>query len=88
MSEADYWQGHDDAVRGVAMRWEEALTAPIPAPGVMNEPLESLYRRTEALRQWHGLTLEDLQELNKQFTCSDDWTYERAIEAKLREKNT
>lgn len=46
----EYWQGHDAAVHGVAMRWEQALTAPIPAPGVMNEPLESLYRRTEALR--------------------------------------
>jgi hypothetical protein len=46
----EYWQGHDDAVRGVAMRWEQALTAPIPKAGVMNEPLESLYRRTEALR--------------------------------------
>jgi hypothetical protein len=47
---AEYWKGHDDAVRGVAKRWEEALTAPIPKAGVMNEPLESLYRRTEALR--------------------------------------
>ncbi len=47
---AEYWKGHDDAVRGVAMRWEEALTAPIPKAGVMSEPLEFLYRRTEALR--------------------------------------
>jgi hypothetical protein len=47
---AEYWKGHDDAVRGVAKRWEEALTDKIPKAGVMNEPLESLYRRTEALR--------------------------------------
>jgi hypothetical protein len=46
----EYWQGHDVAVHGVAERWEQALTRPIPAPGVMNEPLESLYRRTESVR--------------------------------------
>lgn len=82
--------GHDEAVRGVAMRWEEALTEPIPAPGVMNEPLESLYRRTEALRQrtWVDLTEAELLELYKQFTDSDQWTYEKAIQAKLKEKNT
>jgi hypothetical protein len=47
---AEYWKGHDDAVCGVAKRWEEALTDKIPKAGVMNEPIESLYRRTEALR--------------------------------------
>lgn len=47
---AAYWQGHDVAIAGVAERWQQALTSPIPAPGVMSEPLESLYRRTEALR--------------------------------------
>lgn len=45
-----YWRGHDMAVAGVAGRWEEALTDPMPKPGVMHEPLETLYRRTEALR--------------------------------------
>jgi hypothetical protein len=46
-----YWQGQEDGVHGVASRWEEALTCPIPKAGTMQEPLESLYRRTEALRQ-------------------------------------
>ena len=45
-----YWKGHDEAMHGVATRWQEALERPIPAPGAMNEPLESLYRRTERLR--------------------------------------
>lgn len=45
-----YWRGHDLAVIGVCDRWNEALTDPVPKPGVMHEPLESLYRRTEALR--------------------------------------
>ena len=59
-----YWQGYDDAVAGVAMRWTQALTAPIPAPGTMNEPLESLYRRTEALRadaERHRFMMADLR---------------------------
>jgi len=47
---AAYWEGHDEAVAGVAGRWEEALTCPIPKAGVMQEPLESLYRKTEELR--------------------------------------
>lgn len=47
----EYWRGHNSAVAGVAKRWEEALTEPIPKAGIMSEPLESLYRRTEALRQ-------------------------------------
>lgn len=46
-----YWQGMEDGVMGACQRWEEALTHGIPKPGCMQEPLESLYRRTEALRQ-------------------------------------
>jgi predicted nuclease with TOPRIM domain len=45
-----FWKGHDEAVAGVAGRWRAALEDPIPKSGAMNEPLESLYRRTEALR--------------------------------------
>lgn len=40
-----------------------------------------------ARKPWVGLTEEDLLELYKKFTDSDEWTYERAIEAKLKEKN-
>jgi hypothetical protein len=42
-----------------------------------------LYQRT-----WVGLTDEERMELYKQFTDSDEWTYEKALEAKLKEKNT
>lgn len=47
---ANYWAGQDEGAAGVSGRWEEALTKPIPKAGVMREPLECLYRRTEALR--------------------------------------
>lgn len=47
---ANYWAGQDEATAGVCKRWEEALTNPIPKAGVMQNPLEYLYRRTEALR--------------------------------------
>lgn len=45
-----FWAGYDYAVAGVALRWQEALTDPIPKPGVMQPLLEDLYRQTEALR--------------------------------------
>lgn len=47
---AAWWEGHDKAIAGAAMRWKQALETPIPKPGVMNKPLESLYRATESLR--------------------------------------
>lgn len=47
----NYWYGQDDGVRGACLRWQEALTNPVPKPGIMQEPLEKLYRQTEALRQ-------------------------------------
>lgn len=47
---AAYLKGEDAGVAAVAARWKEALESPIPAPGKMNEPLEGLYRLTEALR--------------------------------------
>jgi hypothetical protein len=39
-------------------------------------------------RTWVGLTDDERMELYKKFTDSDEWTYEKAIEAKLKEKNT
>jgi hypothetical protein len=39
-------------------------------------------------RTWVGLTDEERMELYSKFTDSDEWTYEKAIEAKLKEKNT
>lgn len=47
----NYWYGQDDGVRGACQRWQEALTNPMPKPGIMQEPLEKLYRQTEALRR-------------------------------------
>jgi hypothetical protein len=54
-AQLDYLQEEYDTIdaqiaAGVAERWEQALSAPIPVPGVMRKPWESLYRRTEALR--------------------------------------
>jgi hypothetical protein len=48
---ATYWYGQDDGVRGTCLRWAEALTDPMPKAGTMREPLETLYRQTEALRR-------------------------------------
>jgi hypothetical protein len=41
-------------------------------------------------REWVGLTDEDLFAIYNQthWNVNEDWNYERAIEAKLREKNT
>lgn len=46
-----YWSGHDSAVAGVSLTWENALSGSSHKPGVMREPLETLYRRTWALRE-------------------------------------
>lgn len=46
-----WWRGQQDGVAGAAMRWREALEKPIPAAGVMHEPLETLRRDTERLRE-------------------------------------
>lgn len=50
-----YYRGQDAAVAGVSHRWEEALTQPYPKAGVMNQPLEGLYRQTEELRRQRDL---------------------------------
>jgi len=65
----EYWRGHDEAVQGVATRWEQALTQPIPAPGVMNEPLESLYRKTEELRT----AIEAGEKVEQIDPCTKGW---------------
>lgn len=61
-SNIQYWAGQDDGCLGAAGRWQEALTNPMPKAGVMGEPLETLYRQTEALRRdlegFHGISLE------------------------------
>ena len=49
------------------------------------------YWQTKAQRPWVGLTKDERLELYRQFKdCleSDDWEYEKAIEAKLKELNT
>jgi len=45
-----WWAGNDAGAAGVADCWRRAIEEPYPKPGVMSEPLESLYRKTEALR--------------------------------------
>jgi len=46
------------------------------------------YRNTQ--RQWVGLTDEELLDIYNQtdWNVNENWNYERAIEAKLKEKNT
>ena len=42
-------------------------------------------------REWVGLTNEEIQELHTRWNKEvlwDEWNYERAIEARLKEKNT
>jgi len=63
---ATYWYGQDDGVRGACLRWEEALTNPIPKDGTMREPLESLYRRTEVLRLDLAAAISDIAFLRGQ----------------------
>lgn len=50
----------------------------------------ALYTSPPAQRPWVGLTLEELSEIYNQtgWDMVDSWGYERAIEAKLKEKNT
>jgi hypothetical protein len=50
-------------------------------------PLEQWGYTTPQQRTWVGLTDEERMELYPKFTDSDEWTYEKAIEAKLKEKN-
>lgn len=57
---ATYWYGQDDGVRGACQRWQEALTDPAPKGGTMREPLETLYRQTEKLRQGLATAVSDL----------------------------
>lgn len=63
---AHYWAGEEYGSLGAAGRWEEALTEPIPKAGVMREPLESLYRRTEVLRQDLACAISDIALLRGQ----------------------
>ena len=50
---------------------------------------EALAYTTPPQRTWVGLTLEELSEIYNQtgWDMVDSWGYERAIEAKLKEKN-
>jgi hypothetical protein len=45
---------------------------------------------TVSKREWVGLTDEELSGIYNQtdWNVNEDWNYERAIEAKLKEKNT
>jgi len=51
MDSARFIAGQEDGVRGAAMRWNQALTAPYPKAGVMSPILEKPYRQTEGLRK-------------------------------------
>lgn len=71
-----WWRGEENGVAGAAMRWDQALTRPYPHPGVMNEPLESVYRRTEALRSERDAMRAALRSLRREhYVCDDDCWY-------------
>lgn len=77
----EWWHGNDAGVAGAALRWEEALTEPIPKPGVMREPLESLYRRTEALRDSLARVTGELEDTKTRNWCEMVQRYAKGPES-------
>ena len=52
---------------------------------------EMMNRSVEAQREWQGLTNEEIEDIRLEYHYADGAVkvgYERAIEAKLKEKNT
>jgi hypothetical protein len=70
-------------------------TTPIPPSECQTEEEKRAFafgwwKAMEKKKQWVGLTDEDIAELHNKWAKGnlwDGWNYERAIEAKLREKN-
>jgi len=70
-------------------------TTPIPPSECQTEEEKRAFafgwwQAWEKKKQWFGLTDEDIAELHNKWAQGnlwDGWNYERAIEAKLREKN-
>ena len=56
----------------------------------LKNALEMANRALDAQRTWTGLTDGDIAEIynQKDWDIHTNWDYERAIEAKLKEKNT
>jgi len=82
---------------------KQARSAPVQEPVAWNTGVPSLYPEMKdgetisveyttplaAQRQWVGLTDEELSDIYNQtdWNVNENWDYERAIEAKLKEKN-
>ena len=56
----------------------------------LKNALEMANMALDAKREWVGLTDEELYAIYNQadWNINEEWNYERAIEAKLKEKNT
>ena len=56
----------------------------------LKNALEMANKALDAKREWVGLTDEELYAIYNQadWNINEEWNYERAIEAKLKEKNT
>ncbi len=73
------WELFDDGWDSIAdPEWMESL------------PVGTKLYTTPPQRTWEGLTDEDLFSIYNQthWNVNEDWNYERAIEAKLKEKNS
>lgn len=59
--------------------------------GFLSEGTHQLYTAPPQRKEWVGLTDEEVGEIHKEWSDKvlwDKWNYERAIESKLKEKNT
>ena len=80
LCDVHYWQG----------RAHRAEVQPVQEPVATMKMLHTYGDTTPPQRPWVGLTKDEKLELYRQFEdCleSDDWEYEKAIEAALRSKN-
>jgi len=98
-----YWQSclNEDGTQTAP--WVHRLSKFQPSESIINKDITPLYTTPQPQREWVELTDEEIRELEKQFEAervrtSDEeylviypsayWQWQRAIEAKLKEKNT
>jgi hypothetical protein len=73
-----------------ALEYHVEQTRPIYSTTVALQAAREALKSLPPQRTWVGLTDEDLFSIYNQthWNVNEDWNYERAIEAKLKEKNT
>ena len=90
----EYWAVRDEFNKQTSeaiTAIKQARSAPVQEPAIKQGwDVDTLLDKPAAQRQWTGLTDEEIQAID--FTAvSENWDwlrFARAIEAKLREKNT